>query len=324
MRGGISEHIVGAPSLDRLVQGYLITLSSEGKSPHSVTYYHQMLKNFLWWCQQEGIPRDAEHITSAHIRSFLLYVRNEPVRWGGKAASSRRPASATTVAHYYGALRTFYNWVVGEGLVGGNPIDTVRPPKVPEKVIQSFGREELKRMLDLCGGKTFLGARNRAILILFVDTGLRLSELASLKVSDIDFARGTILVRQGKGQKQRIVHMGNRCQKAIWRWVILFRENSADRLFTSCEGEPVEARGIQSLIKRLCRGAGITGGRGCHRLRHTFAIEFLRAGGDLMSLRYLLGHSSLEMVKRYLGSLTAEDAARAHERFSPADSMSLR
>lgn len=324
MKPKISEHIVRAPSLDRLAEGYLITLKSEGKSPHSLAYYQMMLNNFLWWCDKQGIPKDAECITAAHIRGFLLYIRTETPRWGGTSSSSKRPASARTVAHYFGALRTFYNWLMREGLVSDSPLDTVRPPKVPEKVIQPFAKEELKRMLDLCNGKTALGARNRAVLLLLFDTGLRLSELASIKVSDMDFERGTILIREGKGQKQRIVHMGNRCQKSVWHWVALFRETRTDRLFVSREGEPLEARGIQILFKRLCERACVAGGRGCHRMRHTFAIEFLRAGGDLMSLQYLLGHSSLEMVKRYLSSLNAEDAARAHQNYSPADNLRLR
>ena len=92
MHRKISEHMVRAPSLGRLVDGYLITLRSEGKSPHSVAYYRRLLNNFLWWCEEQGIPKDVEVITAAHIRGFLLYIRTESVRWGGKSTSSRRPA----------------------------------------------------------------------------------------------------------------------------------------------------------------------------------------------------------------------------------------
>ena len=104
MHRKISEHMVRAPSLGRLVEGYLITLRSEGKSPHSVAYCQRLLNNFLWWCDEQGIPHNVEVITAAHIRNFLLYIRVEPVRWGGKSTSSRRPASGRTVAHYHGAL----------------------------------------------------------------------------------------------------------------------------------------------------------------------------------------------------------------------------
>jgi site-specific recombinase XerD len=316
--------MVRAPSLGRLVEGYLITLRSEGKSFHSVAYYRRLLNNFLWWCDGQGIPHNVEVITAAHVRDFLLYIRTEPVRWGGRSTSSRRPASGRTVAHYHGALRTFYNWLLGEGLVSGSPLETVKPPKVPEMVIQPLAPEDIRRLLDRCDGKTALGSRNRAIILLLFDTGLRLSELSALELSDIDIERGTILVREGKGQKQRVVHMGSCCQKAVWRWVSIFRESSSDRLLVSLEGEPLEARGVQALVKRLFERAGVAGGRGCHRLRHTFAIEYLRAGGDLISLQYLLGHGSLEMVKRYLGTLNADDAARAHRKFSPADNLRRR
>ena len=319
----ISEHITRAPSLDRLVQGYLITLQSEGKSPQTVISYKDQLSHFLWWCEREGVPGDAEGITAAHVRGFLLYAQTEPVRWGGRSTSSRRPLSAATLHRYHRTLSAFFNWLEGEGLVAGSPLRGIRKPRVPQKVVRALTADELRRMLALCD-KGRLGARNRAILMLFLDTGLRVSELSDLRLQDIDLQSGTVLVRSGKGRKQRVVHMGSRCQRAVWRWAALFRESHGDRLFVTRWGEPIDARGVKTLVKRLCERAGVSGGRGCHRLRHTFAIEFLRAGGDVMTLQYLLGHSSLEMVKRYLGSLGAEDAARAHRRCSPADNMRLR
>jgi len=323
MSARISEHIICALSLNRLIKGYLVSLRSEGKSPHTVVSYKDQLGHFIWWCNKEGLPRDVEHITTAHIRSFFLYAQTEPVRWGGKSHSARRAMGPATLHRYYRTLAAFFRWLEEEGLVVASPLHGVRKPKLPQKVVQALTPDELKRMLALCD-KGFLGVRNRAILMLFVDTGLRVSELASLDLSDVCFERGTILVRSGKGQKQRIVHMGNRCQKAVWRWAILFRESHSDRLFVSRQGEPLEARGIKVLVKRWCQRAGVQGGGGCHRLRHTFAIEFLRAGGNSMVLQQLLGHSSLEMVKRYLGSLSSEDAVNAHKRFSPGDNMRLR
>ena len=323
MSAKISEHITRTPSIDRLVQGYLVTLRSEGKFPYTVASYEDQLTNFLWWCEKEGMPRDVDNITTAHMRSFFLYVQTERVRWEGKSASARKAISPATLHRYYKTLSVFFRWLEDEGLTSASPLQNMRKPKLPQNVVQSLTGEDLKRMLALCD-KGFLGARNRAILMLFLDTGLRVSELASLDLSDVCSERGTILVRSGKGHKQRIVHMGNRCQKAVWRWATMFRYSHTDRLFVSRQGEPLEARGVKMLVKRLCQRAGISGGRGCHRLRHTFAIEFLRAGGDSMTLQHLLGHSSLEMVRRYLGSLNSEDAVKAHKRYSPADNMRLR
>ena len=119
----------------------------------------------------------------------------EPARWGGRSTSSRRPASSRTVAHYHGALRTFYNWLINEGLASGSPLETVKPPKVQEKVIQPLTPDDIRRLLDQCDGKTALGSRNRAIIIHLFDTGMRLSELANIIVPDIDFERGAILIR---------------------------------------------------------------------------------------------------------------------------------
>ncbi len=158
--------------------------------------------------------------------------------------------------------------------------------------------------------------------MLFLDTGLRLPELASFEISDIHFERGTVLVRKGKGRKQRILHLGNRCQRTLGNWLVLSKPGE-DAPFLSDDGQPLAERGIGIWFKRLCEKAHIMGRHGVHRLRHTFAVEFLRAGGDAMNLQYLLGHTSLGMVKRYSGSLDADDAIRAHGRFCPMDRLQL-
>jgi site-specific recombinase XerD len=159
--------------------------------------------------------------------------------------------------------------------------------------------------------------------MMFLDGGLRVSELASLELVDIDMDTGAIVVRHGKGGKQRIVRIGSATQKALWRYLTVHRRENSDRVFLTKTGEPLEADAIKLMIRRLGKKAGIPEVH-VHRMRHTFAISFLRAGGDIFPLKYLLGHSRLSMVENYLKSLNAEDAARAHQRFSPINNMNLR
>jgi len=138
----------------------------------------------------------------------------------------------------------------------------------------------------------------------------------------VDIKTGAILVRQGKGGKQRVVRIGSTAQKALWRYVTIYRRGDSDRLFLNRSGEPLDVVAVKILIRRLTTKTGIKVYG--HKLRHTFAITYLRNGGDVFTLQYLLGHATLQMTQRYLQSLNAQDAISAHRKYSPLDNMGLK
>lgn len=140
-------------------------------------------------------------------------------------------------------------------------------------------------------------------------------------LEDVSINNGTLLVRNGKGGKQRTVRIGTQAQKSLWRYVSIYRKGRSKRLFLNRIGEPLDVVGMTILIRRLGDKAKVKVHP--HKLRHTFAISFLRAGGDAFSLQYLLGHSTLQMTQRYLQSLNADDAINAHRKFSPLDNMKM-
>ena len=145
--------------------------------------------------------------------------------------------------------------------------------------------------------------------------------LANLKLEDVETATGAILIRHGKGNKQRIVRIGSKVQKALWRYVTIYRFGDSDALFLKRSGEPLDAVGFKILIRRLSNKASVK--IYAHKLRHTFAISYLRNGGDAFTLQHLLGHATPQMTQRYLQSLSDEDAMAAHKRFSPLDSLKV-
>jgi len=318
-----SQNLVPVTSLKLLVQGYILNCQCEGKSPVTITTYEEHLRRFLSYCRQHDFPDEPQKIDIYHIRSFLWYVANEPVRWGGTSSSSRRPAGQSTVNHYYRVLNTFLGWLTREGLIVDNPLVHLKTPKIEQKVIQAFSPKEIQKLLSDCSQRSALGCRNRVIIMMLFDSGMRVSELAHLRLSDIDINTGAILIKHGKGGKQRVVRIGSTTQKALWRYLTLYRRGSTDKLFLSRTGESLKVDAIKLMIRRLGKTCGVDNVH-AHRLRHTFAISFLRAGGDIFTLKYLMGHSSLIMVENYLKSLSAEDAARAHQRFSPLDNMALK
>jgi len=206
-----------------------------------------------------------------------------------------------------------------EGFIADNPLDHLKTPKINHKVVQALSPSEVERLLNACSGKSMLDVRNKAILCVLLDTGLRVSELANLKLEDVDMNTGAIIVRHGKGSKQRIVRIGSKAQKALWRYVTIYRRGDSDSLFLTRSGESLDVVGIKILVRRLSKKAGVK--IYAHKLRHTFAISYLRNGGDVFTLQHLLGHATLHMTQRYLQSLSDDDAMKAHRKFSPLDCM---
>ena len=329
----LTDYKLKAPttSLESLVRGFVLTKKTDGKSPSTVKYYEGLLRHFLWYATQANFPSDAGLITGWHIREFLDYVASETSRWGLKGNGSepcQRQASHSTVHHYFTTLRVFFNWCVVEGFLGQSPLAKIKVSNPKLKVVQPYSSEEIAKMLDVCDfdfqhNARFLGSRNKAIVLMLLDTGLRVNEIGNINLEDIDTERGWIKVR-GKGAKERVVRIGTAAQKALWRYLMHRPNTQKEQLWLTEEGVPLRPNGIQMVVKRLKQGAGVTSKGNCHRFRRTFALNFLRVDRNPFNLQYLLGHSDLRMVRHYTATLGMEDALKAHEKASPADLLGLR
>lgn len=328
---GVKLQAPPGTSLKPLVRGFVLTERTDGKSPRTVEYYEGNLSRFLWYAEREGWPDDARLITEWHIREFLGYIAEETCRWGieGNGSERCRPrASQSTVHHYFAVLRAFFSWCVREGFLSETPLAKVKVVNAKPRVIQPYSADEIAKMLAVCDwdyqhNAKFLGSRNKAIVLALLDTGVRVSELAGIKLQDIDAEKGWIKV-MGKGAKERMVRVGQVAQKALWRYLVHRPDNGRLELWLTEEGRPLQARGIQMVIKHLKERGGVASKGNVHRFRHTFALSFLRADGNPFNLQYLLGHSDLRMVRHYTAALGMEDALQAHIKASPADLMGLR
>jgi site-specific recombinase XerD len=305
--------------LPSLVDGYILTCRVEGKSGGTVDAYKSSLNSFLWYLNYNHLPAHPGRVTSIHIKAFLWYVASASNRYESNNQSCRNPACSATINKFYRTLHAFFNWLKKEGIINDNPVSHLKPPKFENKIVEALKPDEIRKILAAFPTKTNLDTRNHAIISILLDSGLRISELANLKMADVDTKSGTILIRRAKGGKQRVVHIGSKAQKALWRYVALFRTSENDCLFVERNGQPLAMSSIQVMFKRLSRSIEVKVHP--HKLRHTFAISFLRLGGDVFNLKYLLGHSSLQMTQRYLQSLAADDAIREHTKHSPLDNL---
>ncbi len=253
-------------------------------------------------------------ITPNHIRSFQSHI-NETRK------------SRETHHQYHRVMRTFFNWSVDEGFLSETPMAHIKAPRRGYPIIAIFTADDIETMLGQCKPKTFLGARDQALILFMLDTGCRVGELEKITSPDVDLKSGLVNVT-GKGRKSRTVGLGNRAKQALWRY-LLIREVKApaeeEHLWLSEEMRPLSASGIQQVMKRIKKKGKLTGKRySCHTFRHTFAMTLLRSGCNIRDLQTLGGWESLEALKPYIRMLSKEEALKAHRKHSPADTMFLR
>jgi len=290
-----------------LLKYYLLACKVDGKSPLTIASYSQRVGEFTKFIGQNNLSDEVASISSNEVRLFLLHLIEKEV-------------NPSTINAYYRVLKTFFNWLVNESILGKSPMVAIKPPRVPRKIIKPFSPQDIERLLLMCSGDRFLEVRSRAMVLVFLDTGLRLAELSNIQLSDIDLDRETIKV-MGKGAKERVVRIGRTTQKAILRY-LLMRKDDHPCLWVTEERKPMTKVGVQTAIKRLCRMAEIIDAKpGPHTFRHTFATTALRNGASTFEVQSLLGHSTLDMTRRYTATLNSEEAVIAHKRFSPVDNL---
>ena len=313
----VTEQKTRTITLDELIDAFLGATSH--LSPHTQRYYRTYLKNFRWYAHQSGWPEAAGEITRDHIRQFLNYVSNHTHRWGGDdpTRASSRPAAPGTAFHYGVVIKRLFRWATDEEeYLPENGIWRLKLPPAHFRLVEPYTDNEVMAMLEACEEEYrfrshFLGSRNGAIIAIFADTGLRLSELAGIRLADLHSSLKQLRVT-GKGLKMRVVPLQNQSMKALNRYLMYRPEADSDWLWLSDEGDRLTADSIITMVERLKRRAGVRSGGKVHRFRHYFATRYLEAGGNPNSLRLLLGHESFDMVLHYTRLVNAQRAVDEH------------
>lgn len=316
----LTEH-----TFEDLIQNHVHCLTTEGRSQKTIDWYTSNLKRFSRFLKSNNMPQSVTDIGISEVRLFIHHLQSEVVRWEDNPnIRDTEKLSPFSVQGYVRTIKAFWSWLLEEEYIKENPIARLKLPRVPHKVIATFTQEQIQALIGNPDRRTPIGFRNYTIILLLIDTGIRLSELTNLEIENIDFSQYCMLI-SGKGNRERTVPYGVQVRRALWRYARDYRPHPASpkekHLFLSEVGFPLRPRSVQSIIKRIGERTGITGVR-CspHTLRHTFAKMYLLEGGDIFSLQKILGHASLEMVKVYL-NLVSSDVSQQHRRFSPVDNM---
>jgi len=297
--------------------------SRRNLSSRTLEYYQMVLNNLEWYARDKGWPEPAL-VTRNHIRDFLDYVATESYRWPEARRCSLKKASPATVHHYGKVVKTLFNWAEQDEYLDHNPSLRLKLGSPCYKEVEPYSDDEIRAMLELCDNDAkfqyrYLGIRNKAIISLFVATGLRLEELSGINLSEMDPRLQQARV-VGKGAKARVVPISREARKALKRYLEV-RSPGGEQLWKTDDGQPMQRQGVKTMIARIKRRAGINDGGGAHRFRHYFATRYLEAGGDLNSLRLLLGHATLYMVLRYSKYVDVSKVLAQHDQFDPLDRL---
>jgi site-specific recombinase XerD len=321
------------------VEGFLLDARAERLSPDTIRNYTLTLRRFGEWLAEHPERSAADPplaaITADHVAQFMASLA-APREHPGVAPRPAAPLSKKTALNYHAALGALWTWAVHEQVVQSHVIHAVPRPRPEKRAISPLTEADCKLLLAACGrsraykrpGKRLCdnarptADRDRAIVLLLLDTGMRAGELCGLKVRDVDTKNRRLIVL-GKGAKERNLPFSAPVGKALWRYLQEERgeHTPRDPLFVTIEGAPLTPGALLQLINSLGERAAVAD---CHphRFRHTFAINFLRNGGNAYELQALLGHTTLEMVKSYL-VLAQTDVEAAHRRASPVENWRL-
>jgi len=283
------------------IDEFIINRRVKGCSTETIKLYKDALKRFINY-MSEDISINC--LTVRKLNDYYLYL-------------SKFNISSSTIQNRIRVLRSFLNWCFAEDYIKERLTDRFRLPKAKRNVIDILNQTEIQKLLEMFNQSNKTGLRNYCICMLMLDCGLRLKEVVTLQVENI-YINEKYMIVDGKGNKQRIVPIGTIALESVKKYLSA-RGSASGTLFYSSRKLPLSTIAVSKLFHRLKKETKINRLKP-HLLRHTFATMYLENGGEIYSLQAILGHTSLEMVKRYL-HLSKNKIVGNFHKFSPMDNI---
>lgn len=273
----------------KIVDDYLDYLCYEKNySNNTITNYSDDICEYLDYVDSEGL--DFRNILYSDIRFYLMYLKDT------------KKDNNSSIDRKLSAIRGFYKYLANNKVVKNNVFSLVSGPKKSKRLPRFFEYNELEELFDACDLGTSLGQRDRLLLEMLYATGVRVSELVNIKVSDIDEGGHSILVL-GKGNKERYVTYGDYCSEILDLYLsdgyLKLNTNKSCYLFLNNNGGNLTDRGVRYILDRIIKHTSIQKNISPHMIRHSFATHLLNEGADLLSVQKLLGHESIKATQIY-------------------------
>lgn len=307
-------------AFSKLREQFAVYNKTTGKSPSTVWWYEQKLGLFERWLGPDACLAD---VTIPNVRAYIAELQDRTTRWDNNPNIKNKEGSLSSsyVQSFARALRAFSTWLNEDGFTDTNVLKTLKPPKIQQKVTEPLTDDEVKRLVAVFDKDEPFGARGFAMVWTLLDCGLRAAELCELKMANAHLEQGYLKVL-GKGNKERLVPIGQSCQEALLRWRDRFRPlfdvAESPHFFLNSNGHPMTVNALQEVVNRAGVRARVPRAH-LHLLRHTFATNYLvKEVGDPLRLQQILGHTSLEMVRRYVAMANIQQSL-IERRASPMD-----
>lgn len=281
-------------TIEKAFELFLLDCEIRRLKSSTIVFYNQKLQHLFSYCSDNGITYIAE-ISSKNLRTFSLGLIDQNL-------------SNQYQHNILRAVRTFLRFCCNEGIISEVP--RLSFPRLPKEVKKAFTEGEIKTILS-----QVTNGRDRVICLLLLDTGIRANELINIDIPDVNIKEGTIIIREGK-TGQRIVQIGAKVRKTL---LLYINNRKRGPLFLAQGKTRFTLSGIMQLMKRLQKRTNIKHCT-CHTFRRTFAITCLRNGMNIYVLAKLMGHSDIQVLKRYL-DITQDDLAAAHRQFGVVDNI---
>jgi integrase/recombinase XerD len=276
----------------------------KGLSKNTIESYSRDLARYFDFLESNQI--DPLHASQIHIMDYV--------------SSLAGALSIRSIARNLSSLKAFYRFLVSDGMIQTNPARLISNPKLPRRLPGVLSSEEVERLLASPDASTARGMRDRAMIELLYASGLRVSELVGLKITNIDLEAGWVRTI-GKGSKERMVPMGSKAQQSLKEHLAhsrpsLLKKRSSSHLFVTSRAKPMSRQAFWKIIKKCSTLAGIRKEISPHSLRHSFASHLLEHGADLRSVQIMLGHADISTTQIYT-HVTRERLKQIHEKYHP-------
>jgi integrase/recombinase XerD len=308
-------------SLLQLLEEYKLSLQALNRSPKTISWYSEILRSYFDFLELNSMLKPVGDMGNHELKAYILHLQKAS-KWAKSPniKEDKGELSPHSVQGHVRALKAFWGWLERESYVEHNSLAKFPLPKVPDEPVKTLTIEQIKSLLAQIDRNVAKGAMYYVVLVLLLDTGLRISELINIKLADMDLMQGFVQV-MGKGQKVRTVPFSKLTRKELLHYVNSFRSQlcpaDSPYLFATPEGNHISVNSVQQFLRRLAKKTGLNGIRvSPHSFRHTFATMAVAGGANVFTLKDIMGHRSLQTTMGYIKQ-QPEEIQLQHAAFSP-------